>query len=280
MSESKKKRGLLRALSDAEESADSLKERAREVAEAANYSAGLARHLRPVIDAVEDDQALPADFWTDMTDAWESYTDQTQATVDLMGWASTSSATTASVTLTTFVNSPSLITHIGRKSRPVQELSSYLHRPSLIDEVRTALRDFDLDKESSGNRSAVDLLNEAADALSLPTANSAGATAVLLSARESILTAIANLLRRRPGQEPAKRNQEKVVSIGAQCGRDGLALTHFERLGRDLAILLDQLSAAKQAALDLPGVTRHFDEVLQFFKAFLASIDQSKLRPS
>ena len=272
-----RKRKLLEVLTNAQASAGSLKERAQTIGESAGFAEGLAQHLRPVIEAVPDDSALPGDLWADLTGAWEAQNKQATAMFTVMPSAPSSSATTAAATLTTTASARVLS---GGVSPPqeLRKLRSYLHRPTLIEEVRRLAGEFGLDHAHSGGRSALQLLEEAADAMARPATVSPAPTAVLITARESIQTALASLLQRRPIQEAAGKASEKVVSIGRQCGRSGLPPGQLDRVGRDLGRLIRRLSEGKERDLAPSEVAGLFDEVLQFFMAFLSSLDPSTLR--
>jgi hypothetical protein len=148
-----------------------------------------------------------------------------------------------------------------------------------MDEVSEAFRRFGLDQASGGGRSPVELLKEAHSALSKPGDSVAGPAAVLVPARESVDSALAALLRRRPTQEPAGTPLEKVSSIGRQAGIQGLPSGHFERLGAEVVELRNRLSGAKQAQMSDVEVRRLFDTVLRYFESLLAGLDLAKLRP-
>lgn len=270
----KKRDRLLGVLTDVENSAASVKSAAQKVVESATFSEGLARHLRPVIEGLPDDTSLPDSEWTNLTDAYGAHA---KTWLDLAGWGSTASASTASVTLTTAV-SPVFTSYVIKTTPSLDAFHSFLLRPGLIDEVRAAMHEFDLDKAHEASRSALDLLDEAHAALVRPPTASPSPAAVLILARESTQAAIATLLRRRPRQDAAGRPADKIASIGDQCGKDGLEPAHFERIGRDFTTILSQLSESKQAALELKEIERLFHEVLRFFRALLESLDCSKLR--
>jgi len=268
---------LLGVLGDAQASNAAARERAQEMAESFDFAEGLARHTRRVIEQVPNDSALPADMWGDLTRAWEEQTRLTTSVFNVISAAPSSSATTAAATLTT-TGSTEILSGWVSPSEELQALRSYVHRPNRIEMVRGLARIFRLDGASHGSRSPLQLLEEASAALARPVGDSPAPTAVLVSAREAVQLALADLLRRRPRQEPAAKAADKVSSLGLQCGRPHLATDHFERLGRDLARLLDRLSVAKTGVLSRRQVSDLFDEVLQFFEAFLRSLDSTALK--
>jgi hypothetical protein len=271
------KEKLLTVLGDAETSNAALKKKAQGVAEVAGFAEGLARHYRPIIEQLPNDSALPTQVWTDLTRGWEEQNRLATSAFSVITSAPSSSATTAAATLTT-TGSTEMLTAWMPKSRELEALRSYLHRPDQVEKVRSLLRTFGLDRAATGSRSSLDLLDEASAALARPSGLSPGPTAVLIAAREAIQVVLADLLPRRPTQEATGKSGHKVVSIGAQCGRNDLPTDHFERIGRDVARLLDRLSAGKSGALTSDQVTTLFDEVLQFFEAFLESLELARLK--
>lgn len=273
-----RKNELLAVLTDAETSAVSLRHRAQEVAESARYAEGLAHTLRPVIESLSGDSALPNDLWLDLTGAWRAQREQDVVTFNAFGSSTVSSATTAVATLTTTAASRVISEWVVPSDRHVETLKSFLHRPSLVDEIRQAMKEFALDSTHRGSRSPVDLLDEAASGISRPAGDGPAPVGTLIASRGSLEASVAVLLLRRPRQEPARNAKAKVVSIGQQCGLDGLNTDHFERLGNRYAKLLDSLSGAKQGAVTSGQVDAYFDEVLQFFSAFLGSLDHAKFR--
>ena len=275
----KKRDKLLDVLTETETTASSLKERAQEVVGSAEFSEGLARHLRPVIESVSDDSALPSQVWTDLTEAWEANNVQTASAINIMASAPSSSATTAAATLTTTASTRILSAWTKREPEQFEALRSFLHRPSLIEQAKALSRQLALDHTYVGSRSALQLLGDAAAALARPAGPSPAPTGVLITAREAVQVALASLLKRRPRQEPTGKPVAKVVSIGEQCGWEGFQPGHFERIGRDLTRLLSRLSAGKDRDFDSNEVQGLWDEVLQFFVAFLGSLDPGKLAP-
>ncbi len=268
---------LLGLLHDAQSSNSSLKQAAQYIVERADYAEGMARHLIPVIKSVKDDSGLPSQLWADLSGAWAAQDRDNKfllAGIDV----SSSSATTASASLTTTATAQVLTARMPT-STELATLRAHLKRPGRVERVRGLIRAFGLDLARTGSRSPLELLDEASSALNRPAATAPGSTSVLVSARSSIEQALGDLLQRRPTQEVAKKGDAKVVSIGRQCSRTGLDVDHFERLGHSVVRLLDDLSRAKTAYLSQAEVEVLFDNALQFFDAFLDSLDVTKLRP-
>ncbi len=138
-------------------------------------------------------------------------------------------------------------------SRPVHvvveagklRLRRTLDRTPLLDEARSSMQRLGLDSRGGGLRAPIDLLDEAGGALEQPVVPGGRATSVLIPLRECIEAALSELLRRRSLQEPASKVVGKVTSIGRQCARVDLPPGHFERLGTDGDVLLNDLSSTK-----------------------------------
>jgi hypothetical protein len=277
--EGNKKSDLLRILISAEESAAALKRRGQEVVESAAYAEGLAKATRPLIETVPSDNSVPEEVWEDLSQAWSGYVRQADISLSALEQSSTSTAATATASLTTTMASPVLTTFLKKRGPVFTRFSDLLQRPGLIEEVRIAMRAFGLHRSQPGRQSGLDLLEEAELNRTRPSGSSSSPTGVLIPARGSIEVACSDLLKRRPKQEPAGSWEAKVISIGSQCGLDRLASAHFELLGRNLRSLHAKLSGGKQDSLSSEEVEKLFDEVLKFHRAFLKSLDLAKLRP-
>jgi hypothetical protein len=150
------------------------------------------------------------------------------------------------------------------------QLGQILDRPHLLDEVQSSMRRLGLDPR---------LLNEANGALERPVLHEGGPVSVLITLRECINRALAELLRRRPMQEPASKMCDKLTSLGRQCARAALQEAHFERLGVEGDLLLNDLSSAKQADMARQQLNDLFNRGVLFLNALTSSVDETRLRP-
>jgi hypothetical protein len=117
-----------------------------------------------------------------------------------------------------------------------------------------------LDVCHGNNRSALQLLEDAKFSLEGPQTTAAdGALPILISLRECIESTLAELMRRRPQQEPASRSSDKIVSIGKQCGRNGLPANYFINLASNCPDLLNRLSGKKQATMPRTEIRAQFN---------------------
>ena len=101
---------------------------------------------------------------------------------------------------------------------------------------------------------------------------------MLVTRRACIDSVLAELLRRRPRQELTPKAQDKVESIGNQCGLATLPGAHCTRLTTNVGPLRDQLSGAKQGSSPRERVRELFHSSLLFLKALLDGIDETKLK--
>jgi hypothetical protein len=88
---------------------------------------------------------------------------------------------------------------------------------------------------------------------------SAGVTRVKSKLRECILAAVAEMLRRRPVQEPTRGTRDKLTSLGQHCARQSLKPDHFKRLATNMDSVVNELSGAKQAQMSRQRVSELFN---------------------
>jgi hypothetical protein len=160
--------------------------------------------------------------------------------------------------------------------RARSRLNRIFERTPLLEKVRGEMARLGLDQAHPFRKSPVELIGEAAAALQRPV-GSVSPAAVLIPIRESINASLEELVRRQRTQESVPK-RERFVSLGRQCGLEKLNDLHFERLANDREVLIDQLSASKQATLTREQIVELFNRTLTFLIALLGSIDETKLR--
>jgi hypothetical protein len=159
------------------------------------------------------------------------------------------------------------------------QLASIANATAQMDDVRNCMLRLGLNIRVA-SRSTLELLEDAKLALDQPqTPNADEALPVLIALRESILSSLDQLIKRRSIQEPAGKIQEKIKSLGNQCGRPSLQSSFFDRLGTDGADLLNRLSGKKQATMPRSEIMNLFNEGLLFLRTLLEALDETKLRP-
>jgi hypothetical protein len=169
-------------------------------------------------------------------------------------------------------------------SKPVESaksrLDQTLERFPLLGDARSSMQRLRLDVRAGKYRTPLELLEDAAGALERPVSQEGGPTSILIPLRECIQSVIAELLRRRPNQEPAAKIADKLASLARQCALPSVAKSQFDNLAHDAEILVNELSGTKQAEMSRAQITAVFHRGLLFLNALMAGIDQNALRPA
>jgi hypothetical protein len=169
-----------------------------------------------------------------------------------------------------------------RQIQTVDENKDHLSKALDIEKQRVQVNGsfhrLGLNMRTGNGRIPADFLEESAAALAMPGVEDGRPTSVLIPLRECINAMLAMLLQRRPKQELGGKANEKIESIGNQCGRGGLVVTHFVALGKNAVKLLDDLSGFKQKSLSRRELMGYYHRGLSFLNAFMDSIDESKLK--
>jgi hypothetical protein len=274
------KQELLRRLAETNDEAKKLEAAAHEVARSARFIQDAATPLAEVIKEVPSTQLTPEE-WTRQIVGWRDVSEsarQHQATVSVIksfGPLASGVMNTSMVELgPMFIGQPASPPPSPSARTAWTSLSVTLERFPLANQADASMRRLQLDSRGSGSRTSLELLNEARTALD----QGSGASGVLVTMRECIDSVLAELLRRRPRQEATPKAQDKVVSIGNQCGLATLPAAHFSRLATNIGLLRDQLSGAKQGSYSRERMMELFHSSLLFLNALLEGIDETKLR--
>jgi len=281
-SSTKNRDALKRIAEEIEKDAPEAERAGREIVRSARDAQDVAGIYRGFAEKIPNDDVLSDEHWKRTLDSLAAVRDHGKGVVELHAPFRNYSVTVSAATTT----ANSFFSSIGPLPSGLQpfyiygkaELDRITGRHGLMNEVCVSMRHLDLHR-ISGRRSPLELLEDAKSAIDQPQTTTADQpVAALIPLRESILSTIAELLRRRRKQEDTKR-VEKIVSIGNQCGLDGLPEGHFDRLAADSADLLKKLSATKQKTMPRDEIIGLFNEGLNFLKSFTQSIDETKLRP-
>jgi hypothetical protein len=232
---------LLGLLADVPEKSEALEALGHEIVRTARLSRDVANPIHDMVRWMPPN-ALSSEDWEQQVDSWQSWhahaADLTKSATTVNSFSAVALLAT-SYSCETFVttksvtpSSPDGTVHITTARL---ELSHTLERAPLADEAFSEMRRLRLDVCGGSHRSPDDLLKEARAALEQPTIKDGGPTSILIAMRECIQSALAELIRRRPSQEPASSVRDKLASLGRQCGRDGLDAAHFQRLGAEAA---------------------------------------------
>jgi hypothetical protein len=239
--------------------------------------------IREVVKKLPSDDMLTDEQWNHMNEAWCSVKEAAQPVIAtkpyVADYFSVVSGTTLSTISTVYAISPVTLALQPVVNAAKAQLASIANATARMDDVRNSMMRLGLNVRVA-QRSALELLEDAKLALDQPqTRNADGALPVLIAVREAILSALDQLIKRRPKQEAVGKTQEKVKSLGNQCGRTSLQSSFFDRLGTDGADLLNRLSGKKQATMPRSEIMTLFDEGLLFLRTFLEALDETKLRP-
>lgn len=150
----------------------------------------------------------------------------------------------------------------------------------MADKVKALdlLHKFKLSTAAPNGKSAVALLETACAAFERPVTQEDPVSTSLIPMRECINTTIATLLRRRPKQEPAKSQKDKIISIGNQTALDGVPDWAISSMAERWDKLLDKLSSSKKADIHRSTWRATLQESLLFLIEFLQSLDQTKMK--
>lgn len=282
----KEKEELISLIESAEPEAKKLESLGQTIVESARFFRDISGPLAQVYKQIPAHQ-MPSGEWSRQSQSWRAWygavsgVQGMQTNVNNFTAMTASSANTAVSGVTMiFGGSPPLIPPPPAAKAAITTLFQTLERHPQAEKAIASMRRLGLDRRGGDFRPALDLLNEAKGAIERPVVGSGGPVSVLISLRECIGAAIAELVRRRPKQEEVKRWSAKVVSVGGQCGRPSLPSDHFTRLGDDADRLMDRLSGAKQTGMDRTQLMGFFNQGLLFLNALMDSIDESKLRLS
>ncbi len=276
---------LLRLLSDVEPQAARLETLGQEIVRSARLSRDVAAPIRYLVSELPA-ESLEGARWDRLAETWRSWHrvagDLVESSTMVNSFGAVSLIATSSGS-ETFATLP-VTTPLSPRAQAViqdahSQLSLALARFPLAEEARSSLRRLGLDVRGGSYRAPLQLLDEAMGALERPVVQAGGPVSVLIPLRECINSAISELIRRRPNQEPASKLGDKLASLARQCTRPGLGSGHVERLAADGEPLLDTLSMAKQADMSREQQTELFNRGLAFLNALISSVDETRLRP-
>jgi hypothetical protein len=169
---------------------------------------------------------------------------------------------------------------VKHRARPAAEhLAAVVDRYSGRDRVASLMEQFGLDVPTAGQSSPLAQFDTAWAAFERPVKGESPAVTSLIPMREAVNHMLASLLRRRPTQEPAKRPEDKLASIGRQLARDGVSLSEIQRLGSRTKSLLDELSGYKSRTASRPQWQTVLRRATLLTMELLQMLDPEKLKP-
>ena len=199
--------------------------------------------------------------------------------VTVISGATGSSAYSSTSMLTDGIDIPALSPDIQPLAiKAVDDFNTFISRPALRQNVIDLLVEYGLHEAPTGKKSPIELFELAFQAYENPVTGGEPVSTLLLPMRECIQMVISRLLQRRPKQEKAKNNWDKVVSISNQLKRDSIDKDDISTWASQLEELIDELSEAKQGNLSLDEWRNRLNRATLFLDSFLKGLDQSKMR--
>ena len=271
---------LLKIISENEEVMDEIQKMGKDLVQSTQQLKDVSRPFYTFVESLQD-QDRPKEWWNGQVGAFQAAKLKADETLNLKKQGIILHATNSTCvnTVVSGINSfyvepddtKSAVFHIHPSINMIHKVvSSYPHSNS----IKESLDRLGISKDDKDHKSSYRHLEDANAALG----QNVSVISTLIPLRESINTTLADLIRRQP-QEKTGSISKKLVSLGRNCGFDGLDEAHFQRLAKRGEEVMDKLSDAKSANLKREEIIQVFNEGQTFFDAFLKSIDEKKLKP-
>lgn len=281
----KKKDELLQILSDAKNDAQNLASKGREIVKEGQYAADLASCHEEFIRCIPDDTFFSLSQWNNQIEPWRRWHEIAGEAITSFNFVlpSLSMATNSTSVSSSAAISSVYISALPPNSqipaqRAFEKYEQLLEKSDLIQELEIELRRLNLTTSKTENESVLSLLHQASQAFRIPSVTGVSPSAVLIPLREAVNRTLANLLVRRPKQEEAKNQPDKVLSICKQCSRTGVATELIDQLANEANDLNRLLSGSKQDVMSRERVRELMNRGFLFLLTFLRTIDENKLR--
>jgi len=260
---------------------ESIVARSGERAQFGQYIADLADASDQVLKNVD-----PSGFnWESYASDWQYLSEQQDKILGGMAASvqSMASANTASYSMADFATANNVLPFVPSRRQnetreSVQRLSNVLTRRTQKDAVLALLNQYGFAGVVANQQSPTDLFETAWAAFEKPVTASSSASTSLIPMRECVNVTIAALLRRRPKQERAKSEADKILSICDQLFAASISRSAMESLARRWPILNDELSSAKQKSYTREECERLLRKSTFFLGELLESLDRSKIK--
>jgi hypothetical protein len=282
----KKKDELLDVLSQAEAQAERLESLGQDLVRSARLSRDVIPPIRDLLLQIPTAYVSSERLDREVT-GWRSWcvtaakVETSRTSINSFVALASAVASSSCETFTVVSATPSLppSVRVTIESAEVR-LRQVFDRFPLVAQATSAMQRVGLDAPAGSRRTPRQLLSDAQGALEKPSLEGSGPASVLIPLRECLEATIAELLRRRRTQEPTPKIRDKLASLGRYCVRPDLPADHLERQATDVERLLNDLSAAKQAAMTRERQTELFHRGVLILNALLDSIDETLLRPT
>lgn len=280
--ESKKKNQLLSEIGKVETEACRLLNEGQSIVKNSQYIKEISKGAKKFIGAFPDDQYLTPGEWDNQIMHWKNYSASLSSTSYTNPMRLGTDSTSATATLVNLVFKDDNIQKLPITEREiartaVSEIKNVIERSPLQEEVIHEMQRLGLENTFQGDRSAISLLEEAVSSIQHPAGDEPSPT-LLLALRGSIEKTLADLLKKRPRQEPCKNYAEKVKSILTQSGLSNLSPLVIKQLIDNVGPLHDELSSGKGKKITNNDLNELLIRSELFLKLFLQCIDAGKLR--
>jgi hypothetical protein len=278
-----KKRELMGLIDEVSEKSEKVIVKSHALVKEGQFQKKMAVIAKGLIEMIPDDTYIPSGYWDNQISMWGSNATRLDL-IDKMATVPAARATTASLAWSTsgfqkdiFIRKMSADNEAVVK-RKRDELNELLKSSEWNKNVEIEFERLRMDKDTQYGKSALSLLRSSHEALVKPSGISPNENAVLIAARECIHGCLADLLRKRPRQEPAGKVAEKVRSICEQMGFGHVTRENIEQLAEKAEMLVKYLSRTKQKNIPSEEIIEKFNQVTAFLFEFTASIDEKKMR--
>ncbi len=283
MKEDKKKKELLQVLNDVDNNAQSLKSKGIKIVERGQYISDLCHHNKEFIELIPNDSHLLPERWENQVFTWQNVNKQLIDINSKHDLVLTDSSSLSATVSSGYMISTEIISNLPQdiqvSAMPIfYKYEQFIEQSPLFQKINYEISRIGLPTDSTNKESAVSLLKQAGQAFKSPSVEGVSPSAVLIPLREAINCILSDLLPKRPKQEIAKGNKEKVRSICRQCSFEGIDSKQIEILANEVHVLNALLSGAKQNKFTRDHVRELLNRGLVFLLSLLQMIDNQKIR--
>ena len=284
-SEEKQPEEVLRdKLVEAEEIGEEIASQGRDITQEGQWIADYAKATRGITDCAPQflDIESQIDFLEDINTSGRASLQGLLIAQEPLFLLSATSSTAATNVAISISSSEQLIPCLtSEMQEPTKIAISNFHhfssRSEVKEEVISLMQSFGLDKGVQGKISPLELFLTAHQAFERPVSDTDPVSTSLIPMRESISSIVAELLRRRPIQEKAGSNYDKVLSFGIQLKRDELSENVVREWASQWDKLANELSQAKQGMLSREEWNQRLQRATLFLNGLLKGLDPSKI---
>jgi hypothetical protein len=160
----------------------------------------------------------------------------------------------------------------------VTHLINIVSLPNSRDDVLSIIAYLQLDATPRGKKRPSEQITIAFNAFEQPVTDTNPVSTSLLPMRESIETIISELLRRRPTQEKAGNDYQKIISIGMQLRRAKVVDALVHTWADQFVSITNELSGTKRADITRDEWAQRLKRAILFLDGFLKGLDPVKVR--